>query len=144
MTQVMEALTAQGIEGVDVQTVSYQVWQQEVMDREGIPTGEFKYHAGNHIRVRVADPSKAGTVASAALAAGATTVQGITFAIADPSALGAWPKTPPSAYWWEIGPLPGPFSAPGGTTRPSRSRFWVQSGSPSQHVFSEATFRLGF
>ena len=58
--------------------------------------------------------------------------------------LGAWPKTPPSAHWWEIGPLPGPFSAPDGTARPSRSRFWVQSGSPSWHVFSEATFRLGF
>ena len=38
----------------------------------------------------------------------------------------------------------GPFSGPGGTARPSRSRLWVESGSPSQHVFAEATFRLGF
>ena len=37
--------------------------------------------------------------------------------------LGAWPETPPSAHWWEIGPLRGPFSTPGGTTGPSGSRF---------------------
>ena len=41
----------------------------------------------------------------------------------------------------------GPFSAPGRTARPSRSPssgFRVQGESPSQHVFTEATFRLGF
>ena len=39
-------------------------------------------------------------------------------------------------------PSGGRFSASGGTARPARSPFWVESGSCSQHVLTEATYRL--
>lgn len=87
MTAVMEALKALGIPETDIQTVNYTMWIEQVVDRDGVPTGETKYHVSNQIRVKVTDFSKTGDVLQAALAEGANTVAGVEFAVSDPTAL---------------------------------------------------------
>lgn len=87
MNKVMEALTAQKVEKKDVQTVAYNMWVEEVYDKEGNPTGERVYHLVHRVQVTVRDLEKVGTVLEKALEAGANTVGGIQFGIEDPTAL---------------------------------------------------------
>lgn len=87
MTAVMEALKALGIADADIQTVNYTMWIEQVVDRDGVPTGETKYHVSNQVRVKITDFDKTGEVLQAALTAGANTVAGVEFAVSDPSAL---------------------------------------------------------
>ncbi len=87
MNKVMEALAAQGVEEKDVQTVAYNMWVEEVYDKEGNPTGERVYHLVHRVQVTVRDLKKVGTVLEKALEAGANTVGGIQFGVEDPTAL---------------------------------------------------------
>lgn len=87
MTAVIEAIKALGVAEADIQTVNYTMWIEQVVDRDGIPTGETKYHVSNQVRVKVTDFAKTGEVLQAALAAGANTVAGVEFAVSDPAAL---------------------------------------------------------
>jgi uncharacterized protein YggE len=87
MTAVMSVLKAMKIEDKDIQTVSYSMWIEQVYDREGQPTGESRYHVVNQVRVRLRDLSKTGEVLQKALEAGANNTGGISFSVADPTAL---------------------------------------------------------
>lgn len=87
MTAVMEALKALGIAETDIQTVNYTMWIEQVVDRDGVPTGETKYHVSNQVRVKGTDFDQTGEVLQAALAAGANTVAGVEFAVSDPTTL---------------------------------------------------------
>ncbi len=87
MTAVMEAIKALGIAETDIQTVNYTMWIEQVVDGDGVPTGETKYHVSNQIRVKIIDFDQTGEALQSALAAGANTVAGVEFAISDPSAL---------------------------------------------------------
>ncbi len=87
MKAVMAALLAQGIPAEDIQTVNYAMGVEQVVDRDGKPTGETRSRISNQVRIKVTDLSKTGTVLAAALNAGANTVGGIEFSVLDPVAL---------------------------------------------------------
>jgi uncharacterized protein YggE len=87
MTAVMDVLKAMEVEDKDIQTVSYSMWIEQVVDREGQPTGESRYHVVNQVRVRLRDLSKTGEFLQKALEAGANNVGGVSFSVADPTAL---------------------------------------------------------
>ena len=87
MNAVMDVLTGMQIEAKDLETISYNVWVEQVMDKDGMPADQMRYHAVNLVRVRLHDLSRTGELLTKALEAGANTVQGITFAVADSSSL---------------------------------------------------------
>jgi len=87
MAKVMEALAKLEVEKKDIQTVAYNMWVEEVYDKEGNPTGERVYHVVHRVQVTVRDLEKVGTVLEKALDAGANTVGGIQFSVEDPTAL---------------------------------------------------------
>lgn len=87
MTKVMETLAELKVEEKDIQTVAYNMWVEEVFDKEGNPTGERVYRLVHRIQVTVRDLEKVGTVLEKALEAGANTVGGIQFSVEDPTAL---------------------------------------------------------
>lgn len=87
MEAVLAALKDLGIAEADIQTVNYSLWIEQVHDREGLPTGETRYHLVHQVRVKVTDLTKTGQVLQAALKAGANTVAGVEFTIADATAL---------------------------------------------------------
>ena len=85
--QIASAVKKQGIAGEDIQTIDVSVYPQTV-DRNGkqVITG---YQASLSVQVKVRDIAKLGEVISAANAAGANTISGPTFTIADPTPLRA-------------------------------------------------------
>lgn len=87
MAKVMEALAELKVEEKDIQTVAYNMWVEEVFDKEGNPTGERVYRLVHRIQVTVRDLEKVGTALEKALEAGANTVGGIQFSVEDPTAL---------------------------------------------------------
>jgi uncharacterized protein YggE len=88
MTKVQEALTGQGIDAADMQTVNFNVYTQDVYDPQtNLPTGERLYHVQNFLNVKVRDISKIGAVIDAGLAAGANNVSGLYFSVEDTKAL---------------------------------------------------------
>lgn len=87
MNAVLEAIEALGVEAQDIQTVNYNMWVEQVYDREGTPTDELRYHVVNELSVRLRDISQTGQLLEDALEAGANTVQGIAFGIEDTASL---------------------------------------------------------
>ncbi len=86
MAAVRAALSNVGIAELDVQTVSFNMWVEQVFGPQG-PTGEVRYHVINQVRVRLRDLSHTGELLEQALAAGANSVGGITFGVEDVAAL---------------------------------------------------------
>lgn len=87
MAAVMAAIASLGIAPANVQTVNYTLSIEQVADKEGIPTGETRYHVNNQIRIEVTDLAQTGDVLQKTLAAGANTVAGVEFGVADATAL---------------------------------------------------------
>lgn len=87
MTAVMAGLKGMKVEDKDIQTTNFNMWVEQVTDKEGKPTGEMRYHVVNQIQVRLRDLSKAGELLQQSLKAGANTVNGISFSVADQTAL---------------------------------------------------------
>ena len=86
MAAVRAALTDVGVAELDVQTVSFNMWVEQVFGPQG-PTGEVRYHVINQVRVRLRDLTQTGQLLEQALAAGANSVGGITFGVEDVAAL---------------------------------------------------------
>ena len=87
---VVEALKAAGIDPKDIQTTYYNLWAEQRYDPEkGQPTGEYVYHVGNGLSVKIRDLSKVGAILSSAVEAGANNISGVSFSIEDTSALEA-------------------------------------------------------
>lgn len=83
---VMEAIRALGVPEQSIRTTSFNVWREERYQQEsggGRPT----YRAHHILSVELVDAERAGEVLAAAVEAGANTVGGISFGIADPSEL---------------------------------------------------------
>jgi uncharacterized protein len=78
---------ALGVEAKDIQTTGFNVYFQDVYDPSGKSTGEGKYVVGNTITITVRDLTKLGPILGGALDAGANSVSGVTFTVADPSKL---------------------------------------------------------
>lgn len=88
MKAVLDAVKALGIEDKDIQTVNYNMWVEQIYDREsGMPTGQVRYHVTNQVNVRLRDLTQAGKLLENALAAGANNVGSITFGVSDPTEL---------------------------------------------------------
>ncbi len=86
MNAVLEAIKALGVEAKDIQTTNFSMWIENIYDINGRSTGETRYHVINQVSVKVRDIAKTGAVLTAALNAGANSVNGISFTVADQSA----------------------------------------------------------
>jgi uncharacterized protein YggE len=87
MTALMAVLKEMQIQDSDIQTENYSMWLEQVYDRDGQPTDQVRYHVVNQLRVRLHALDKTGELLQKALEAGANTVNGISFSVADPEAL---------------------------------------------------------
>jgi len=87
MTKVVEALLAAGIPEEKIQTVALSL--NPVYDYNGTPPKVVGYEAVNLVSVRIEDVAGVGAVVDAATEAGATSVDGISFGVADPTAFEA-------------------------------------------------------
>jgi uncharacterized protein YggE len=86
MDAVLAILTAQGVEQKDIQTSGYNVWVERPYGPEG-PTGDTLYHVNNTVSVTIRDLDSVGTILDATIEAGANSIYGVTFNVADPSPL---------------------------------------------------------
>jgi uncharacterized protein YggE len=86
MDTVLATLTAQGVDQKDIQTSGYNVWVERPYGPEG-PTGDTLYHVNNNVSVTIRDLDSVGTILDAAIEAGANSIYGVTFSVADPSGL---------------------------------------------------------
>ncbi len=90
MNKVRDAVKGKGIDDKDLQTVNFNVYPEDVVDKTtGQPTGQRIYHVQNFLNVKVRDITKAGDVIDAGLSAGATNVSGLSFGVEDTSKLEA-------------------------------------------------------
>lgn len=88
LAAILAAMSDQGIAPEDIQTANYSVYPEDRYDPQtGQPTGERIYRVQQTVTITVRDISKAGAVIDAGVAAGANVVNGLSFGIADTSAL---------------------------------------------------------
>lgn len=83
---IMDALTAQGIDAKDIQTTNYNLWAEQIYGDQG-PEGIAGYRVNNQVNVTIQDINKVGDVLTAVTNAGANSIYGIYFSVADPAAL---------------------------------------------------------
>jgi uncharacterized protein YggE len=86
MTAVIAAIKAAGVDDEDIQTSSYNVYAITRYDDTGNPSGVLGYQVSNQVQVMVRDLDAVNSVLEDAVAAGANTIYGVTFGIADSSA----------------------------------------------------------
>jgi len=86
MKAVMDVLTSMNIAESDIQTVNYFMWVEDVYDMNG-PTGEKRYHVSNQLSVRLDDLEQTGLLLEKATSAGANSIGGVTFSVADTTEL---------------------------------------------------------
>lgn len=85
---VMSALQDIGIEAADIQTSNYSVWAEQRYSESG-PEGIAGYRVTNQVHVKIRDIQQVGAVIGAVTEAGANSIHGISFSVADPAALEA-------------------------------------------------------
>jgi uncharacterized protein YggE len=85
MNRVIKAITNAGISKDDIQTSYYSVNILQNYDNTGTPTEVTGYQVSNQVNVTVRDLDKVGTLLDDVVAAGANSIYGINFGIADPS-----------------------------------------------------------
>jgi uncharacterized protein len=85
---IRDALERLGVAAHDTRTTSYFVWREERWDERGEPH-LLGYRVSHNLQVTVRDVERVGEVITAATAAGANQVGGITFTVADRHALEA-------------------------------------------------------
>jgi uncharacterized protein YggE len=81
--QVIDAIVALGIEAKDIQTLNFSIYPQQQYDPQGMPSGEITYMVDNTVYVTVRDLSKLGDLLDTAVSAGANSINGIQFDVAD-------------------------------------------------------------
>jgi hypothetical protein len=82
---VTEALLDAGVEEQDIQTKNFNIYPQQKYDPQGQPTGEIMYVVDNNVYVTVRDLDTIGELLSAAVKAGANSINGIQFDVSDNS-----------------------------------------------------------
>lgn len=80
---VADAIRGLGVQDKDIQTSNFTVYSQEVTGPNGQSTGQVNYVVDNSISFTIRDLSKLGQILGAALGAGANSVQGVSFSLAD-------------------------------------------------------------
>ncbi|MGH2537296.1 MAG: SIMPL domain-containing protein [Candidatus Promineifilaceae bacterium] len=83
---ILAALEAKGIAAEDVQTSNYSLWAEQRYTDEG-PQGIVGYRVSNQVSVKVRDINLVSAVLEAVTAAGANSIYGVSFSVADPAAL---------------------------------------------------------
>ena len=83
---IVDALKGMGIEEKDIQTLGFNIYPQDQYNPEGQKTGT-RFIVDNTVYVTVRDISKVGDILGAAIGAGANSVYGIQFDLADKTAL---------------------------------------------------------
>jgi uncharacterized protein YggE len=83
---VIDALTKLGIEGKNIQTTNFSINPQTQYDTNGKPTGKIIYLVDNTVYVTVRKIDQVGKVLDEAVAAGANSINGIQFDVANKSA----------------------------------------------------------
>ncbi len=86
MSAVRAALVAGGVAELDIRTASFNVWRQDIYDDKGNPQGE-RYHVEHQFEVVVRNVASVGELLAASVEAGANSVGGITYTIANPDEL---------------------------------------------------------
>ncbi|MCA9874677.1 MAG: SIMPL domain-containing protein [Anaerolineales bacterium] len=86
--QIMDALNAMDIASEDVQTTNYSLWAEQIYGDKG-PEGIAGYRVTNQVNVTIRDIDQVSDVLSAVIDAGANTIYGIQFSVADPAELEA-------------------------------------------------------
>jgi uncharacterized protein len=91
---IISAVTETGVAEADIQTANYSVFPEDRFDPQtGMPTGERTYRVNLSVNVTVREIENAGNVIRAALGAGANSLNGLSFGIADTAALEAEART---------------------------------------------------
>lgn len=85
---IMDALREIGIEAADIQTSNYSLWAEQRYSENG-PEGISGYRVVNQVTVVIRDIDQVGVVIGAVTEAGANSIHGISFSVADPAALEA-------------------------------------------------------
>lgn len=86
MSAVRDVFLHGGVDAKDIRTATFNVWREEIRDRNGNVTGE-RYHVLHSYRVTVRDLGSVGSLLADAVQAGANNIQGIQFDLSDPAAL---------------------------------------------------------
>jgi len=85
MEAVLKALKGQGIDEKDIQTSGFNLWAERPYGPEGPSRDEILYHVTNQVVVTIRDLDTVETVLGATIEAGANSIYGVTFSLADPS-----------------------------------------------------------
>lgn len=86
LQQIMAALSEQGIAAEDIQTTNYSLWAEQIYGDSG-PEGIAGYRVNNQVNVTIRDINQVSDVLAAVTEAGANSIFGISFSVADPAAL---------------------------------------------------------
>jgi uncharacterized protein YggE len=86
MNAVIEAIKGNGVEDADIQTSYYNVNVLSNYDNNGNPIEVTGYQISHQVTVTVRDLDSLNTILESSVDAGANTIYGISFGIADPSA----------------------------------------------------------
>jgi hypothetical protein len=86
LQQIMDALTAQAIATEDIQTTNYSLWAEQIYGDNG-PEGIAGYRVNNQVNITIRDINQVSEVLAAVTEAGANTIYGINFSVADPDGL---------------------------------------------------------
>jgi uncharacterized protein YggE len=90
MTAIIAALKAHGIDSKDIQTTNFSVSAQQNNDPQtGLPRGPITFIVDNTVVITIRDLSKVGQILSASIDAGANNIYGVSFSVADQTALEA-------------------------------------------------------
>lgn len=84
---IVAALQAQGVNNQNLQTSNLNIWIERPYSPEGAPNDQVLYHVTNQVNVTIRDLNKVGAILDAVIQAGANNMYGVTFKVADPSAL---------------------------------------------------------
>ncbi len=84
MQAVLKALKEQGVGEKDIQTSGFNVYAERPYTPEG-PSDEILYHVSNQVAVTIRDLETVETVLGATMEAGANSIYGVTFSLAEPS-----------------------------------------------------------
>lgn len=79
---VKDALKGQGVDAKDILTTNFSIYPQDVYGPDGQKTGS-KFVVDNTVYVTLRDLTKIGDILGAAVSAGANSINGITFDVAD-------------------------------------------------------------
>ena len=86
LQQIMDALAAQNIAAEDIQTTNYSLWAEQIYGDKG-PEGIAGYRVNNQVNVTIRNIDQVSDVLAAVTEAGANTIYGVNFSVADPAGL---------------------------------------------------------